>query len=555
MRPCSLVTLAVQNALLTVIMHYSRISAPESRAYSAASAVLVNELLKGSISLMIALSHIDSHSGSNSVLEPITTAHRTYKRTPSIVTMSRHIIRFDVPSLIRRLQKLGNAIFSADCWKLSIPAILYVIQNNLQFVAASNLDVATFQVTYQMKILTTAAFSVALLRKKLTTTKWFALLFLAVGVGIVQIQSSRPVPSSSPESPTDAIETNSPHMHEMNPFKGFLAVSFACLTSGLAGVYFEMVLKGSKSDLWVRNVQLSLFSLLPALAPIILDTSAEAGPWFSFNMFRHFGSWAWATVSIQVLGGLITAVVIKYSDNILKGFATSLSIIFSFLAGVALFDFHLTPSFLLGATIVLIATALYNQPDLPLDTLARSEASWGSGFGLDMTLGVTATAGNGRSSAMAPVFPDAPILGHYKEKPNSQFSSLAQATSPSAIAAALGFSSSPSSSPVNPMRGIHDSLEKSPVPPSYRTDETRYITPPRPHHLPPSTSFGSFQQSPTPMSLEAPLLPADSWPHTSSPRSPDVMNLRIDSGLDLTLESRDRLPGSKNPDAGDTSLH
>lgn len=43
---------------------------------------------------------------------------------------------------------------SGDCWKLSIPAVLYVIQNNLQFVAASNLDVATFSVTYQLKVST-----------------------------------------------------------------------------------------------------------------------------------------------------------------------------------------------------------------------------------------------------------------------------------------------------------------------------------------------------------------------------------------------------------------
>jgi hypothetical protein len=53
----------------------------------------------------------------------------------------------------------------------------------------------------------------------------------------------------------------------MVPFKGFLAVAAACFTSGLAGVYFEMVLKNSTADLWVRNVQLSLFSLLPALVP------------------------------------------------------------------------------------------------------------------------------------------------------------------------------------------------------------------------------------------------------------------------------------------------
>lgn len=64
-----------------------------------------------------------------------------------------------------------------------------MIQNNLQYVAASNLDAATFQVSYQMKILTTAGFSVLLLRKKLLSTQWIALLFLAIGVGVVQIQS------------------------------------------------------------------------------------------------------------------------------------------------------------------------------------------------------------------------------------------------------------------------------------------------------------------------------------------------------------------------------
>jgi len=150
----------------------------------------------------------------------------------------------------------------------------------------------------------------------------------------------------------------------MSPLKGFGAVTAACFTSGLAGVYFEMVLKGSKADLWVRNVQLSLFSLIPALLPILY---APTPPGYEHRSFldihlRHFGFWAWATVGIQVFGGLVTAVVIKYSDNILKGFATSLSIVLSFLASVALFDFRISGSFVLGAGVVLCATWMYNQP-------------------------------------------------------------------------------------------------------------------------------------------------------------------------------------------------
>ncbi|KAG6898355.1 hypothetical protein C0992_009030 [Termitomyces sp. T32_za158] len=339
----SLATLAIQNSALTLIMHHSRVST--SRAYSAATAVLMNEIFKCLISLVFAHLHIEYQDDAS--------------QAAGLSWGAR----------VRRLQRLAKSIFSADCWKLSVPAILYVIQNNLQYVAASNLDAATFQVTYQMKILTTAGFSVLLLHRKLASTQWIALLFLAIGVGIVQIQAgeARSLPAASAESVD---------IHYMNPLKGFLAVAAACFTSGLAGVYFEMVLKNSQADLWVRNVQLSLFSLLPALTPVIFSNRGfEGGSWFS-ALFCNFGLWAWATVAVQVLGGLATAMVIKYSDNILKGFATSLSIVLSFLASVYLFHFKMTSTFILGSGIVLVATWLYNQPVNRAGLLARDAFLW-----------------------------------------------------------------------------------------------------------------------------------------------------------------------------------
>ncbi len=90
------------------------------------------------------------------------------------------------------------------------------------------------------------------------------------------------------------------------------------------------------------------------------------------DLFKNFGGWAWATVLIQVFGGLVTALVIKYSDNIMKGFATSLSILISFLASVILFNFKLTPSFMLGSTTVLVATWMYNQPSIVPPTSAAA---------------------------------------------------------------------------------------------------------------------------------------------------------------------------------------
>jgi UDP-sugar transporter A1/2/3 len=376
-------------------MHYSRVSTPPALSYSPASAVLLNELLKGSISFFIALSRV-----------------REVAETPWHRKSLWGIVYALPYPWTTAFWTLCGEIFSPDCWKLSIPAILYVVQNSLQFVAISNLPVASFQVTYQMKILTTAAFSVALLRKKLTSTKWLSLFFLAIGVGIVQIQTSSP--HTGPKH-TTVGSAHDFHVHVMSPLKGFGAVTAACFTSGLAGVYFEMVLKNSRADLWVRNVQLSLFSLIPALLPILYKSKPPNSQGFFLDLFRNFGGWAWATVAIQVFGGLVTAIVIKYSDNILKGFATSLSIVISFLASVALFDFSITPSFIIGASTVLSATWMYNQPP-----------------GKDPIVILTGQSGKSTPFPGTPVIASEPILGQFSQKNSSPFGS------PHALATALG---------------------------------------------------------------------------------------------------------------------
>jgi solute carrier family 35 (UDP-sugar transporter), member A1/2/3 len=104
----SLVTLAIQNSLLTIIMHYSRVSIPEAEAYMPATAVLLNEILKGSISFVIALLRIEAPPQQPAPFTPIT-------QQPSWPDTLR----------LERLRRLSREVFSSDCWKLSIPAILY----------------------------------------------------------------------------------------------------------------------------------------------------------------------------------------------------------------------------------------------------------------------------------------------------------------------------------------------------------------------------------------------------------------------------------------------
>lgn len=455
-------------------MHHSRVSTPPSRAYSAASAVLLNELLKGGISLAIAVSRIEKPH-----IQPSRKPSGHLANGPVYMPSTPMSASHALGMWMYRFRRVGREVFSDDCWKLAIPAILYVVQNNLQYVAAANLDVATFTVTYQMKILTTAAFSVMLLRKKLGSTKWLALFFLAIGVGIVQLQAGagRGTHTGSPHGSSAAImnqnatidhdpefapPAENPGVHSMQPLKGFLAVTAACFTSGLAGVYFEMVLKGSKADLWIRNVQLSLFSLLPALVPIIFSSHpTDSAGWF-WDLFRNFGLWAWATVAIQVFGGLVTAVVIKYSDNILKGFATSLSIVISFLASVVLFNFKITPAFVFGATTVLLATILYNKP------VGKSTAP---PINSDVRIPFYGS----------PIDTNAPILGQFNGKKRFFITN----SSSRSIASSLGLASR--SDPHPPLSNIHlDVQYRNYSQPFYSSSPTPSPPPSHPPTRPPS---------------------------------------------------------------------
>ena len=348
-------------------MHYSRIMPPvDGIRYYTSTSVFLNEVIKLAISATVALYDLAKN------LPP---------GTPATVLFGN----------------LVSTVFAGDSWKLAIPAAMYTLQNSLQYVAVSNLDAATFQVTYQLKILTTAIFSVIMLGRVLSVKKWAALGLLMAGVAIVQLPQAVPEPpaeaakaavakrwlvSIAPRSAADNVIRND-EATLMNPSIGMMAVLIACALSGLAGVTFEKILKQSSTNkqtsLWIRNCQLSFWSLFPAffVGVVFVDGRDIAKDGF----FAGYNWVVWTAIGFQAAGGIIVALVINYADNIAKNFATSLSIIVSCVASAYFFDFRVTTAvsifaygsklllltggqFAIGTAVVLGATYLYTQPDV-----------------------------------------------------------------------------------------------------------------------------------------------------------------------------------------------
>eukprot|EP01062_Namystynia_karyoxenos_P007010 TRINITY_DN12460_c0_g1_i1.p1 TRINITY_DN12460_c0_g1~~TRINITY_DN12460_c0_g1_i1.p1 ORF type:complete len:441 (+),score=131.27 TRINITY_DN12460_c0_g1_i1:151-1473(+) len=301
----SLATLVAQNSSLTLVMRASRVRGEASSLYLASSAVVSCEFLK--------------------------------------VFASAGLLYFEQGGLRPMLRVLKEDLLNdpvAANLPVLIPAGLYTLQNNLQYLAASNLDAAVFQVLYQMKLVTTALLSVLVLSRTLGYLQWVAVVILTGGVCLVQASGAA---SSSRPGDSSLI--------------GFLAVCTACLTSAGAGVYLERMLKTTAVSVWVRNMQLAFFGLAIGLF-VTLGKDYHAVRDRGF--FAGFDWVVCLVIMLQSFGGLLTAVVAKHADMIIKGFATGLAIIVSCALSAVLFGFVITGRYVSGAALVIVSVFLFS---------------------------------------------------------------------------------------------------------------------------------------------------------------------------------------------------
>ncbi|OJD22419.1 hypothetical protein ACJ73_06235 [Blastomyces percursus] len=289
---------------------------------------------------------------------------------------------------------LSAAVFTGDSWKLAVPAGLYTLSNSLVYIGLSNLEAATFQVTYQLKLATAAIFGATLLRRSLSFGKWTALFLLIAGVCIVQLPHTDPNDmdhhrprvrfprsledwqnlgastglngrqqlhkrSATYEGIEEDLMLGFPHM---NGNIGLLATIGACIASGLAGVTFEKVLKDSATSttsVWIRNVQLAVYSIFPSLfiGVVFLDGEKVARAGF----FGGYNWVVWMVIGLQAVGGIATSYCLSRGEHGLRNSATGISIMLSAVGAMWAFEFRASGNFIIGTILILAGTYIYNQ--------------------------------------------------------------------------------------------------------------------------------------------------------------------------------------------------
>ncbi|XP_022150461.1 CMP-sialic acid transporter 1 isoform X2 [Momordica charantia] len=218
-------------------------------------------------------------------------------------------------------------------------------------------DTSTYQIMGNLKIVTTGILFRLFLRRKLSNLQWMAIILLAVGTTMSQVKGCG-------EASCESLLSS--------PIQGYmLGILSACL-SALAGIYTEFLMKKNNDTLYWQNVQLYTFGAIFNMARLVVDDfrgGFEKGPWWQ-RLFNGYSITTWMVVINLGSTGLLVSWLMKYADNIVKVYSTSMAMLLTTVLSVHLFNFRPTLQLFLGIIVCMMSLHMYFAPpqmlvDLP----------------------------------------------------------------------------------------------------------------------------------------------------------------------------------------------
>ncbi|KAK2664229.1 hypothetical protein Ddye_002803 [Dipteronia dyeriana] len=297
-------------------------------------------------------------TSSQGILTTLSQSNGGYKYDYATVPFLAEVFKLLVSSLLlwRECRKSPLPRMTTE-WKsmrlYPIPSIIYLIHNNVQFATLTYVDTSTYQIMGNLKIVTTGILFRLFLRRKLSNLQWMAIVLLAVGTTTSQVKGCG-------EASCDSLFAA--------PIQGYmLGVLSACL-SALAGVYTEFLMKKNNDSLYWQNVQLYTFGAIFNMSWLLLDDfrgGFENGAFWQ-RLFEGYSITTWLVVLNLGSTGLLVSWLMKYADNIVKVYSTSMAMLLTMVLSVYLFNFKPTMQLFLGIIICMMSLQMYFAPPITL---------------------------------------------------------------------------------------------------------------------------------------------------------------------------------------------
>jgi Nucleotide-sugar transporter len=232
-------------------------------------------------------------------------------------------------------------------FKMSLPPIFLLLSNELLLLSSKILPIQSASAG-SYTIVGVAVFSILMFKRRFFLSQALAVYFVAKGLDHFPIDNNFDVSQAATDSTT--------------VFYGHLAIVWAILFYGISYVTLEKILKSSDVSLWIRGIQLNLFTVPFSLMMWYANKYVNDDPRGFFDNFTIIG---WFYIIFKVAQQMMELFVIKIADSIYRCLALATALV---VIGIMRHPFDIEANFdyvpvKLGAGLVLSGVCLYAVMD------------------------------------------------------------------------------------------------------------------------------------------------------------------------------------------------
>lgn len=235
----------------------------------------------------------------------------------------------------------------------AVPALLYFISNNLNFIIIKELGPTNFQLLNNLKILATAVFFRLIMKVHLNSLQWRMLIMLTVGCTMSQLTGCVAEGGSAFAGSTLGYS---------------LKLCNACLTA-LGSVFCEKFLKGNRNPFHFQNLLLYAWGSVFTIFSVLVDGKLMVGG--LTQLISGHSVLSFCLIANYAFVGIATSGVMKYLDNIAKTFAATGAMFVVAAVAVIWFGEPFRMSLVMGGVVAALAVEVYYHGE----TLLNAQAS------------------------------------------------------------------------------------------------------------------------------------------------------------------------------------
>ncbi|KAI8621467.1 nucleotide-sugar transporter [Chytriomyces sp. MP71] len=216
-------------------------------------------------------------------------------------------------------------------------SVLWFINNCIYFAILRYTTVATLSILMQLRLPITGILHHFLVRPQKSLHAWCALTVIYIGVVAAQW--------------TNSIESN---------WLAFTACLVLSVLSSLASIISERVLKSLDMPFWDQQFRVCLLSLVSSA--VFAAATVRGGEYVNYTVLSASAvAFTAASIVAAAGAGLLTGLVVKYLDSVVKLIAQSVAAVATTVLIYVLFGSFkaMWSTFILGSTLLVLGTVVY----------------------------------------------------------------------------------------------------------------------------------------------------------------------------------------------------